>query len=541
MLELRNVGLSHGATRIVTRADLRVGAGHCVGLVGASGAGKSLLASAILGLLPPAITLHGTILWHGRTISNAPDADLAAIRGREIGIVFQNTSAALDPLITIGDQLADLFARHRNLTSAAAVSAARAVFRQVEWPDAIDPFDRYPHEVSGGQRQRALIAMAIALQPHLIIADEPTASLDVTTAKAMLDLLKRIARENGSSLLVISHDLPALATCVDATAHLHDGVLDGTHPVASLHDRESGTSALAALFRRSMPQRPQRPAEHGSRDPALRIADLHVVYRKPRLSLFEKAATVHALRGITCTIGKGEAVALVGESGSGKSTLARAVMGLEKPQSGTISVLGLDPHNAATRQRLWHCTRFVFQDPFASVDPNWTVRAIVGEALALRGDETGAAGRDARISAALAEVGIAPALYERFPHQLSGGQLQRVALARALVTRPDILILDEPISALDADARGQILSLLHDLARKTDLTTLLITHDLGVARAYADRVIVMKDGTIVEEGEIMAVLDRPQHAYTAALMAASPMLNADRIAPPDLAGRPPQG
>ncbi len=541
MLELKNVGLSHGATRIVTRADLRIGAGRIVGLVGASGAGKSLLASAILGLLPHAITLHGTIVWQGRTISGAPDADLARLRGREIGIVFQNTSAALDPLITIGDQLADLFRRHQGLASADAAHAARAVFRQVEWPDAMDPFDRYPHEVSGGQRQRALIAMAIALKPALVIADEPTASLDVTTANAMLDLLQRLARESGSALLIISHDLPALATCVDEIAYLQDGVLDHTCPVSDLHDAAPDASRLAALFRRSIPERPQRPVSNVARDPAIRIDTLHLDYRRPCLSLFGKADVVHALRGITCTIGKGEALALVGESGSGKSSLARAIIGLERPHAGAISVLGLDPHQSATRAALWQRTRFVFQDPFASVDPNWTVRQIVGEALALVTDDTGTESRDMRIGAALGEVGIAPALFNRFPHQLSGGQLQRVTLARALVTRPDILILDEPISALDADARGQILALLYDLARKSGLTTVLITHDLGVARAYADRVIVMKDGEIVEEGEIMGVLAHPQHAYTKALIAASPMLNADRLSSSDLAGRTPQG
>lgn len=540
MLDLRDVSLSFGGTPILTRADLRIEQGRIIGLVGASGTGKTLLSLAILGLLPQAIECRGQISWNGITLSDADEDVLQKIRGREIGIVFQNTSAALDPLITIGDQLADLLARHQGLSSPTAKNAARDVFRQVEWPDAIDPFDRYPHEVSGGQRQRALIAMAIALKPKLVIADEPTASLDVTTAKAMLNLLKRLARENGSGLLIISHDLPALATFVDDIAFLNDTVIAHTSSVSSLHD---GTAPLELLrlYERSLPNRKIASAAPRDTDLAIAVSDLTVRHRTQRVSLFAPSDGLDAVKHLTAQVGKGECLALVGESGSGKSTFARTLIGLHHPQSGTLDVLGLDPRIPKTLRTLWQKVRLVFQDPMAAVDPNWTVRQIVDEPLALVDGRLNEADRSALVAVTLQKVGIAPQLFDRFPHQLSGGQLQRVTLARALVTRPDILILDEPISALDADARGQILTLLVELAAETGLSILLITHDLGVARAIADRVVVMKDGEIVEEGEIMAVLDHPKHAYTQALIAASSMLNAARLLTPDLAGRAPQG
>lgn len=519
MLELRDVSLSSTTHTIVKRANLRLESGRVMGLVGASGAGKSLLSLAILGLLPDAITLGGGISWRGQNISDATEAELASLRGHEIGIVFQNTSAALDPLITIGNQLASLF-EQKGLTRQAACAEAQKIFKRVEWPSAIDPFDRYPHEVSGGQRQRALIAMAIALKPRLMIADEPTAALDVTTARAILELLRRLARDEGASLLIISHDLPALAMIADEIAYLHDGVIDQAHPVSALKD-ERVAPDLAALYHRSLLTRRVRPDKRSKTDPAIHMDHLSITHQAPRFSLFKTSDIVRAVNSVTATIHIGETIALVGESGSGKSTLARALVGLDRPRSGALSVLGLDPQNRATSRRLWQETRLVFQDPFAAVDPNWTVRDIIGEALALLDEPMDRAARDARITVALAHVGLAPDLADRFPHQMSGGQLQRVTLARALITEPKILILDEPISALDAEARGQILSLLADLTDRIGLTTILITHDLGVARAFADRVVVMKDGIIVEDGGTDDVLQRPKTAYTQSLLAAS--------------------
>lgn len=529
MLNLHGISLLHAGVFIVRRVTLRVQKGQIVGLVGASGAGKSLLSLAILGLLPRAITCRGVIEWNGRTISGARDEELTSIRGTQIGMVFQNTSSAFDPLIPVGEQLADLFRRHKGLSHQEARAKALAVLRTVEWPDEINPFDRYPHEMSGGQRQRALIAMGIALDPHLIIADEPTASLDVTTGKAILDLLKRLATERGAGLLVISHDLPALATIVDEIAFLQSGMVDKTYPVNALYDAQSAPE-LAALYARSMPERrPDITLPDPALPPTITVKNLRVTHKKPRMPVYAKRERVEALRGISFDVKPRECVALVGESGSGKSTLARALLGIDRIGSGEIRVSGLDPHRRKTQRALWQKIRLVFQDPIAAIDPNWTVRRIVAEPLALLDGRLKEADRAALVAFALQNVGLPTPLFDRYPHQLSGGQLQRVTLARALVTRPDILVLDEPISALDAEARGQILALLTKLAAESHVSIVLITHDLGVARAVAHRVIVLKDGEIVEEGETLSLLNHPKADYTKALLAASPVMNAARL------------
>jgi len=456
LLDIRGLAIAFGGKEVVGGVRLAMAPGDIVGLVGQSGSGKSLTALAILGLLPPGTEVSGSISFAGK-----PLTDAAALRGREIGIVFQEPMTALNPVMRAGDQVAETLLCH-GVPRAEAKRRAAETLEQVGLPGL---GERYPHQLSGGQRQRVAIAIAIAMKPRLLIADEPTTALDLTTQAQIIALLRRLAADSGMGLLLISHDLPL----VSKTAHRVITLGDVALPAPALRRRTSPGEIL--------------------------LAGTGIVrdYRHPKL---------RAVDGVDIAVRSGESVALVGESGSGKSTLLRTLLALDKPQAGKVTLNGR--------------IQAVFQDPAGSLDPRWRVERLVAEPLPpMIADE-----RRHRVISVLAQVGLPADAASRFPHEFSGGQRQRIAIARALIVEPDIIAFDEATSALDLLVKTQILNLLARLAEKRGLAYLFATHDLAAVRQIADRVLVMQHGRIIEEGPAQRIFTAPQHPYTRSLIEA---------------------
>ncbi len=451
---------------------------------------------------------------------------MCAIRGRDIGMIFQEPMTALNPVMTIGDQVAETVRVHTGKSKAEALAIARETLNRVELPEDRFPLDRYPHELSGGQRQRVVIAMAIALRPRLLIADEPTTALDVTTQAQILTLLKRLVTEDGMGLILITHDLAVVAGIADHLAIMRRGEVVERGETLQLFDhmQHPYTRALFAASEhvpdRSVVQTPEEI-------PVLEVRDVVRDYRLPRPSPFAAHGKFRAVDKVKFSIKRGENVGLVGESGCGKSTLSRAIMALEPVQSGEIFIEGepvTGAHGASFSVR--RKMQVVFQDPYGSFNPRHRVDRLVAEPFHLLGPEApkGQERRD-RIAEALETVGLEGADAGKYIHEFSGGQRQRIAIARALIIRPALIVLDEAVSALDVSIRAQILDLLADLSTRFQLSYLFISHDLSVVRAITDRVLVMKAGKIVEEGETETVFHSPKHPYTKQLIAAAPVLD----------------
>jgi len=488
--------------------------------VGESGSGKSLTALSILRLLPPGARVSGQILFEGRDLLGASEAEMCALRGAAMGIIGQEPMTALNPVQTIGDQVAETLVIHGRARWRGARQVAADRLARVGLPPDRVPPGRYPHELSGGQRQRVAIAAAIALRPRLLIADEPTTALDVTTQAQILTLLKGLVAEEGMGLLLITHDLAVVAGMAHRIAVMQAGrvVEDGRTEAVFRGLRHPYTRQLFAATDHRPARRPAPPA-----GPLLEVESVERSYALPRRSLLGPAPRLTAVAGATFALHRGESLGLVGESGSGKSTLARAILGLEPVQAGAIRFRG-QPVGPGMGPALRTGLQVVFQDPYGSFDPRWRVDRLVAEPFHL--SPVPPARAATRVAAALEEVGLKAADGARYIHEFSGGQRQRIALARALVTRPDLIVLDEAVSALDVSVRARILDLLAGLQGRLGLSYLVITHDLGVVRALCDRVLVMRQGKIVEEGPVDRVLAAPVHPYTQGLIAAAPVIPA---------------
>ena len=517
MIAIDRLSLSIHGTPILRNVTLGIAPGQIMGLVGESGSGKSMTALALMGLLPQGAQTTGAALLDGQDLLTLPEAALCQIRGNRIGMIFQEPMTALNPVQTIGAQVAETLVIHGRATGAEARRIARDRLDRVGL-SRID-LDRYPHELSGGQRQRVCIAAAIALNPQLLIADEPTTALDVTTQAQILDLLKTLVAEDGLSLLLITHDLAVVADMADSIAVMQAGEIVEQGPTAQVlaERRHPYTAALFAASSHA-PERQPQPAP----EPLLVVEHLHRHYPGPR-QLFRRGPPVAAVRDVSFTLHRGESLGLVGESGCGKSTLTRALLGLDPVQGGDIRIFG-----QSILPRMPNGTRagvqVVFQDPYGSFNPRWRVDRIVAEPFHLLSDAPKGAARRARVAEALRAVQLSPDDMDKYPHEFSGGQRQRIAIARALITRPKILILDEAVSALDVSVRARILDLLAGLQGQFGLSYLFISHDLTVVRAITDRVLVMQAGEIVEEGPTGTVFDNPTHPYTRQLLAAAPRL-----------------
>jgi peptide/nickel transport system ATP-binding protein len=524
LLAIDALSVTIGAAQIIKNLSLDVGAGEILGLVGASGSGKSMTALAIMRLLPAHATLTGAVRLRGESLSDKSETELQNIRGRDIGIVFQEPMTALNPLMRIGDQVAETVRLHRPVSIAEARRVARETLDLVGLRGEQGALDRLPYELSGGQRQRVAIAMAVVLQPPLLIADEPTTALDVRTQAQVLRLLQELARSRDMGLILVTHDLAVVAQVTDRVAVMHEGqiVEQGVTQQLLRHlQHPYGRALLAAAD-----LKPKRGAGSGeSSAVVLQVRDIVREYPRRRRSLWHAAAPLRAVDGVSLSIHAGETVGLVGESGSGKSSLLRVILALERPQTGEVHLLGEKFSTAvgADLRRLRRSIQIVFQDPYGSFDPQWSVERLIAEPFFLL-DSPPAAERRRRVAVVLEQVGLSASDGRRYPHEFSGGQRQRIAIARALITEPSVIAFDEAGSALDVLVRAQILELLAELAGRLRLAYLFVSHDLNVVRSIADRVYVMQLGRIVEHGSTEAVFTSPRHAYTEALIAATPRL-----------------
>ena len=544
---------------VVRGVSLEVGTGEIVGLVGESGSGKTLTALSVLRLLPPSARVTGRILLASLEESagsgdllTLPERELRRVRGGRVGFIFQEPMAALNPVYTIGFQIAEAVRAHRPVSRKEALSEAARLLDRVALADARRRIDDYPHQLSGGQRQRVGIAMALAAGPDLLLADEPTTALDVTIQAQILDLLDDLRADLGLSILLITHDLGIVAERCDRVAVMYQGEIVETAGVEELF-AAPGHGYTKMLLGALTPTPTPDTDEHGlsptrtdvsettasvreSRCPSVSVrgesptAPLAAVRELSkeypiRRGLFQRRlGTLKAVDRVDLEIRKGECLALVGESGSGKTTLGRCLIRLIEPTSGSVlfdgeDLLALGPRELRARRRRF---QMVFQDPWGSLDPRQRVGAIVAEPLEVF-EELGREGTASRVAELLAAVGLDPVLAGRWPHELSGGQRQRVGIARALAAGPDLLVADEPVSALDVSIRSQILDLLASLRRRLGLALLFVSHDLGAVARLADRVAVLYQGRIVELSTVEDLFRRPQHPYTVSLLAAVPV------------------
>lgn len=532
LLDVRGLSVAFGGKTVVHGIDFAVAPGEKLALVGESGSGKTVTALALMQLAQNARTAGSALLANSAPGQGAQDLlalserKMLAVRGSDIAMIFQEPMTALNPLYTVGDQVAEVLQLKQGLGRREAWEAAIEALAATGIPEPARRARAYPHQLSGGQRQRAMIAIALACRPRLLLADEPTTALDVTLRGQILDLLSDLQRQTGMAVLIITHDLNLVRKFADRVAVMENGYLVEQGPVGQVF-----ADPHHPYTRKLIASRPVRDVVEGvateGTEPLLRAQALRVTYPVPLPGLkgwFRHGEYV-AVEGADLSLPPGRTLGIVGESGSGKSTLALAALGL-LPHGGQLQVAGATwgrslQANRPTRR----VVQVVFQDPFSSLSPRMTVQEIVGEGLLVHEPQLPQDQRRERIVQALADVGLTEALFPgllaRYPHEFSGGQRQRLAVARALIVRPQLLVLDEPTSALDVTIQQQVLRLLQRLQRERGLAYLLITHDVEVIRAMAHDVLVMKDGRIVESGPVDAVLGAPRQAYTQALVAAA--------------------
>ncbi|MEO0425837.1 MAG: ABC transporter ATP-binding protein [Pseudomonadota bacterium] len=528
LLDIQNlhVALPEGSQRpyAVRDASMTLHQNEILCVVGESGSGKSLTARAVMGLLPrPHVHIaKGAIDFQGEDLATVSDARMREIRGSEISMIFQEPMTALNPVMTIGRQIDEVFRFHRAMTSKKRREQAIKLLDDVHLPDPDKIVDAHPHELSGGQRQRAMIAMALALDPKILIADEPTTALDVTTQAQILKLIKEMQEAHNTGVLFITHDFGVVADIADKVVVMQGGevVETGTADAILNHPQHPYTRDLI----RAVPSLTPRPPRNRNVEPVLKVENLDKVFGGGR-SFFgfgAEARKVHAVQDVSFEVRRGETLGIVGESGSGKSTVARCIVRLIDADSGRILLEDTDlrPLGRAAL-RPWRAKiQMVFQDPFASLNPRRKVGAIISQGLRLMGRSAKEA--EGRTRELLDIVGLDERAYDRFPHEFSGGQRQRIGIARALALDPEVLVADEPVSALDVSIQAQILTLLDEIRDRMNLTMVFITHDLRVAAQVCDQLVVMRYGQVVEAGLTGEIFANPKHSYTQELLGAVP-------------------
>ncbi|HER35625.1 MAG: ABC transporter ATP-binding protein [Halothiobacillaceae bacterium] len=517
LLDVADLNVALEGSPLLRGISFQIGAGERVALVGESGSGKTVTALSILRLFTASgASTHGAIRFEGNDVLAMSEARLRGLRGDRIGMIFQEPMTALNPLKTIGAQIAEVLVRHLGLRGPALRRRVNELLEQVRLPEPERVVRSMPHQLSGGQRQRAMIAMAIACNPSLVIADEPTTALDAGLRKTIMDLLVELQQRLGMSLLLITHDLPVVRRYADRVMVMRDGAIVESGRADALFARPTDEYTRILLEARQVAPMvgPIRP----DAEERLRCEGLGVTVGKRRW--FGPDTRSEILRGIDLSLGAGQTLGVVGESGSGKTTLALSLLRLMDGADGAVWLAGRRVDGMRERQfrPFRRDLQVVFQDPYGALSPRMNIAQIVGEGLDVHEPGLARSERRGRIERVLTEVGLDPAVMSRYPHEFSGGQRQRIAIARALILKPGVLILDEPTSALDAAVQLQVLRLLRDLQADHGLTYLLITHDLAVVRALAHRVMVMLDGEVIESGPTESLLGAPEHDYTRQLI-----------------------
>ena len=520
LLSVRGLTLeAPGARTLVDRLSFEVEAGRVLALVGESGSGKTLAGRAILRLLPPPVRQSGgSIVLDGHDTATLSDTRMRALRGAVAGMVFQEPMVSLNPAIRVGEQLAEALLLHRGLAVAEARRQAVEMLQRVRIDDAEACLRAFPHQFSGGMRQRIMLASVMLLRPKLLIADEPTTALDSLAQREVMEIMADLTRSAGTAVLLITHDLGLVARYAHDVVVLEKGrrVEGGAVRDVLSAPREDYTRRLIA----ALPQRREAAATRAPTDPLIEAKSLSVTFSGAS-GWLTQATPTHAVREVSLAIHRGEVVAVVGGSGSGKTTLGRALLGLLPTAGGEVRFGGA-PLNGAPRAQLREfrlASQLIFQDPYSSLDPRQRIGDVVAEPL-LHGERLTRAERERRASALLDQVGLGG--YERrYPHALSGGQRQRVAIARSLVRRPAFVVADEPVSALDMTIQKQVLELLKQLQAEYGFACLFVSHNLAAVAEIADRIVVMEQGRIVEEGSVADIFDRPQSAYTRRLLDAA--------------------
>ncbi|MGR3468876.1 MAG: ABC transporter ATP-binding protein [Shimia sp.] len=518
VLDVRDLRVSFGRADAVKGVSFHIDRGETVALVGESGSGKSVTALSTVQLLGGNAHVEGSVTYNGQEMVGAEEKTLRTIRGNDISFIFQEPLTSLNPLHTLERQLGESLALHQGIQGPEARGRILDLLEKVGIRDAESRLGAYPHQLSGGQRQRVMIAMALANGPELLIADEPTTALDVTIQAQILELLAELKRDDGLSMLFITHDLTIVRKFSDRVCVMKDGVIVEEGPTAKVFDAPQHPYTQMLLSAEPSGQPDPVPAD------ARTVAEVEngkIWFPIQRGLLKRTVGYVKAVNDATFAVREGETVGIVGESGSGKTTLALAIMRLIQSE-GRIAFLGRDIQGLSPKKvrPLRKDMQIVFQDPYGSLSPRMSVEMIVAEGLGVHGTEKG---RDKRemVAEILTEVGIDPATMDRYPHEFSGGQRQRIAIARAMILQPKLVVLDEPTSALDMTVQSQIVDLLRDLQKRYGLAYIFISHDLKVVRALSHKVMVMKQGDVVEAGPVDRIFDAPQTEYTRQLMAAA--------------------
>lgn len=550
LLDIQNLNISFSNNTVVKNFSLQLESSKIVGIVGESGSGKSLSALSILGILPKKAQLHYKKLeFDGKPLNSKDKKALRNIRGREISMIFQEPMSSLNPSMTCGKQVSEVLINHKICKPKLAKSKVVDLFKKVKLPDPETSFDKYPHQISGGQKQRVMIAMAIACEPKLLIADEPTTALDVSVQKDIIDLLKTLQRETKMSIIFISHDLALVKNIADDIMVMFHGEIIEKASANKIFEypEKNYTKALLAArprvgkrlkrlptikdfsesqFSENFEISSERQKRHNilyQSDPVIKVNHLEKCF-KIQSSFLDKDAYFKAIDDVSFDIFKGEKLGIVGESGCGKTTLGHLITGLLKADHGQIKYNDLDltQLSAKSLKPIKKDIQIIFQDPYSSLNPRMTIGAAIAEPLKVHNIIKSRSKQKEKVKSLLKAVGLSENHYYRYPHEFSGGQRQRIGIARCLALQPKIIICDESVSALDISVQAQVLNLLEDLKEQFNLTYIFISHDLSVVRQFSDRILVMKNGKIVESGEADQVYLKPEKKYTQELIEAIP-------------------
>ena len=554
LLEIKDLCISFGtrknAVEVIHSISLTISPNEIVGIVGESGSGKSVTSLALMGLLPKKIsTISGTITFEGKEITNLSEKEFRALRGNDISMIFQEPMSALNPSLRCGFQVDEILKQHTKLSSSEVKKETLQLFEKVKLPRPKDIYNSYPHQISGGQMQRVMIAMAIACKPKLLIADEPTTALDVTVQKEILELLKALQKETGMSMVFISHDLSLVSEIADRVAVMYQGDIvevgtshqifkmpKATYTKALLNSRPTLEKRLEQLptiaslanntFKPIEVTPQQRALRHKklyTQPPLLRVENVSKEYFS-NVGLFQKKKSVRAVDGVSFALFEGETLGLVGESGCGKSTLGKTILQLEHATQGAIWYRGKDITKLSKREirSLRKEIQLIFQDPYSSLNPRIPIGEALTEPMLVHSIASSARERKRRALALLEKVGLDDTYYHRYPHELSGGQRQRVGIARTIAMEPKLVICDESVSALDISVQAQLLNLLNELKEDFGFTYIFISHDLAVVKFMSDQLLVMNQGKIEELGDADEIYANPTKEYTKKLIDAIP-------------------